>query len=63
MDIRKIRKAMRSGNPANSLYSLIPESQRKQFVEFAKSFGVGEGMIRELLNKEWRSFHKGLRSK
>jgi len=49
MDIRKIRKAMRSGNPAKSLYSLIPESQRKQFAEFAKSFGVSDKMIKEQL--------------
>lgn len=47
MNIRKIKKAMRSDNPANSLYSLIPENQRKQFAEFAKSFGVSEEMIRE----------------
>lgn len=42
---------MRSDNPANSLYSLIPENQRKQFAEFAKSFGISEEMIKEQLKR------------
>lgn len=50
MNAMKIRKALRSDNPAASLYSLIPENRRKQFIEFAKSFGVGEDRIRGMVS-------------
>lgn len=51
MNARKIRRAMRSGNPARSLYSLIPESQREQFADFAKSFGVSEEQMDEVYGR------------
>lgn len=51
MRIEKIRKALRSDSPASSLYSLIPKNQRKDFAEFAKTFGVSEAQIENVYRR------------
>lgn len=52
MNILKLKKAISSDCPFNSMYKLIPESKKKDFLEFAKRFGMTEDKLNEVLAKE-----------
>ena len=46
---KQIQQALKSDNPARSLYGLIPKNRRKDFEAFAKQFGFTPEKIRELI--------------
>lgn len=47
MSQQALLNAMQSKDIAMSLYKLIPKSKRKDFIEFAKSFGMSERKVRD----------------
>lgn len=50
----KIKRALESNTPANSMYSLIPANRRKAFRCFAACFGFTEEKIKRILTDEKR---------
>ena len=52
---KKIRKALASRTPINSIYSLlVPAQQREAFKKFAAGFGFTEEKINQLLKQEMK---------
>jgi hypothetical protein len=47
---KEIESALKSDNPAKSMFQLIPEDKRKSFMKFAKKFGFTEEKIKKLIN-------------
>ena len=47
-----IRKALESNTPLNSLYTLIPQDQRKSLNRFIRCFGLSITGLQEALEKE-----------
>lgn len=52
MNILKLNKAASSKTPFTSMYNLIPEKRKKEFMAFAKHFGFTEEKLKEVLTKE-----------
>lgn len=52
VNIYKFKKAVSSECPFNSLFQLIPDNKKKEFLEFAKKFGMTEEKLKEVLAKE-----------
>lgn len=52
MNIFKLKKAAGSKQPFTSMYKLIPANKKKEFMEFAKTFGLTEEKLKEILTKE-----------
>lgn len=52
MNILKLNKAASSKTPFTSMYKLIPEKRKKEFMQFAKQFGFTEDKLKEVLTKE-----------
>lgn len=52
VNIYKLKKAISSDCPFNSLFQLIPDNKKKEFLEFAKQFGMTEEKLKEVLAKE-----------
>ena len=47
---KEIESALKSDNPAKSMFQLIPEDKRKSFMKFTKKFGFTEEKIKKLIN-------------
>lgn len=52
MNILKLNKAASSKTPFTSMYNLIPEKKKSEFMAFAKQFGFTEEKLKEVLAKE-----------
>lgn len=52
MNILKLNKAASSKTPFTSMYNLIPEKKKSEFMAFAKQFGFTEEKLKEVLTKE-----------
>ena len=51
-DYPSTEKALESDKPINSMFALIPEKQKKSFMNFAKQFGFTEEKINSILQNE-----------
>lgn len=49
---KKIKNALNSRTPANSMYALIPKGQLSGFKKFAALFGFTEDKIQNVLSHE-----------
>lgn len=59
MNKKEIKKAIESDTPINSLFSLIPIKNKKNFLSFAEKFGFTEEKINNLLKNEIHEAKKG----
>lgn len=59
MNKKEIKKAIESDTPINSLFSLIPIKNKKNFLSFAGKFGFTEEKINNLLKNEIHEAKQG----